>query len=86
MRKKLPLIIKGTSAVSICLLLYLWMMIGRANRWWAFAFAAYLAFLGIWLIISSRRQAGSTGQGGAQLSRRFALIRKAQSRKDQDQG
>ena len=49
-------------------------------------FRAYLAFLGIWLIISSRRASGSTGQGGAQLSRRFALIRKAQSRKDQDQG
>lgn len=86
MEKKLPPFIKGISAVSICLLLYLCMMIGRSNCWWSFAFATCLAFLGIRLIISSRRHEGGVSQGGAQFFRLSSLTRKAQSRKDQYQG
>ena len=83
MRKKTPLIMR-ISAVSICFLLYLCMLIGRFNRWWAFVFAAYLGFLGIWLMISSRRQVKETGQG--EPLRFSSLLRKVLNRKDQYQG
>ncbi len=83
MRKKTPLIMR-ISAVSICFLLYLCMLIGRFNRWWAFVFAAYLGILGIWLMISSRRQVKETGQG--EPLRFSSLLRKVLNRKDQYQG
>ena len=85
MRKKLPLLIR-ISAVGICFLLYLCMLIGRSSRWWAFVFAAYLAFLGIWLMISSKRPAGECEYKAPLRFRLSSLLRKVQSRKDQYQG